>query len=188
MSDIRKERVIQKYKTELEQMMTDLDFKRYFGVDVPILKYSELEGYEDINELLPNDKDFKIILTESEYNSGHWCCITKYGNNIEWYDSYAEHPDGQLSFIPQSIKKMLGQNHHHLTRLLKTVKPDQKIIFNNKPFQVLQDGVNTCGRHVICRILCMRFGYTLPEYQQLLKRKKKETGKPYDILIVDWIK
>jgi hypothetical protein len=185
--DIRKQKVIDNYKRLLETMMTDLDFKRYFGLDVPILKYSELSEYNDINELLPNDKDFKIILTESEYNSGHWCAIMKYGNNIEWFDSYAEHPDGQLSFIPQQIKKMLGQNHHHLTRLLKTVKPNQKIIFNNKPFQVLKDGINTCGRWIIARILTMRMGYTLPEFQQLLKKKKQETGKPYDILICDWI-
>lgn len=188
MSQIKKERIINKYIEQLAHMITDLDFKRYFGMDVPIMKYSELESYDDINELLPNNRDFKIILTESDYNSGHWCCLMKYDNNIEWFDSYGENPDGALSFIPQQIKKMLGQNHHHLTRLLKTVKPDQKIIFNKKAFQVLKDGVNTCGRWVIARILTMRFGYTLPDFQELLKNKKKETGKPYDILITDWIK
>jgi hypothetical protein len=33
----------------------------------------------------------------------------------------------------------------------------------------------------------MRFGYTLPEFIEKLKKKKSETGKPYDILISDWI-
>ena len=42
-------------------MMTDLDFKRYFDKDVPILKYSELGNYSNIEELLPEDKSFVIV-------------------------------------------------------------------------------------------------------------------------------
>jgi hypothetical protein len=188
MSELKKQMIINNYKKALEYMMTDLDFKRYFGLDVPIIKYSELSNYNNMEELLPNDKDFKIVLTESDFNSGHWCCIMRYNNNIEWFDSYGVHPEGQLSFIPLQVKQMLGQNKHHLTRLLKTLKPNQKIIFNNKALQVLKDGVNTCGRWVVARILTMRIGYTLPDFLNLLKNKKKETGKPYDILITDWIK
>jgi hypothetical protein len=188
MNDSKKQMIINNYIKSLETMMTDLEFKRYFGLDVPIIKYSELSNYNNMEELLPNDKDFKIILTESEYNSGHWCCIMRYGNIIEWFDSYGVHPEGQLSFIPLPIKQMLGEDKYHLTRLLKTLKPNQKIIFNNKAFQVLKDGVNTCGRWVIARILTMRIGYNLQDFIDLLKKKKQQTGKPYDILICDWIK
>ena len=188
MSEARKQKVINHYIKCLEYMMTDLDFKRYFGDNVPILKYSELGNYSNIQELLPEDKSFVIVLTESEYNSGHWCALMRYGKTIEWFDAYGVHPEGQLSFIPDTIKKMLGEDKYHLSKLLKTMPSDMKFVYNNKKFQVLKDGVNTCGRWVVARILMMRFGYTLPEFIEKLKRKKNETGKPYDVLVCDWIK
>ena len=43
MSKIQKERLINYYKEAMSKMMSDLDFKRNFGEDVPIIKYSELE-------------------------------------------------------------------------------------------------------------------------------------------------
>jgi hypothetical protein len=187
--DRKKEKAINHYKKCLTSMITDLDFQRYFGPEVKnnIMKYSELENYSDINELLPNDKDFKVILTESKRNEGHWCCLSKYKNKIEWFDSYAEHPDGQLSFIPKVVKKMLGQNKNYLTKLLKTARDDQEIVYNNDKLQVLDDEIATCGRWCIARLLTMRLGYTLPEFLDLVKRKSTETGKPPDILICDWI-
>lgn len=187
MSEIRKQKLINHYTKCLEYMMTDLDFKRYFGDDVPILKYSELGNYNNIQELLPEDKSFVIVLTESEYNSGHWCVLMRYGNTIEWFDAYGVHPEGELSFIPKAVKKMLGQDKYYLSRLLETMPSNMKFVYNNKKFQVLKDGVNTCGRWVVARILMMRFGYTLPEFIEKLKRKKRETSKPYDILMCDWI-
>ena len=171
-------------------MISDLDFKKYFGEDVPILKYSELENFKNIEELLPNNRDYKIILTESKFNEGHWCCLMRYDNVIEWFDSYGKkggHPEGQLSFIPGIIKKMLGQNKHHLTRLLKTVPKDYKVVFNNTPLQVLREGVNTCGKWCIARIQSMKLGYTLEDFIDLLNRTCDDTGKPYDIVICDWI-
>jgi len=62
----RKEAVINYYKKLLDQMINDCDFKRWFGEGVKIKKYSELKEYSDIYDLLPNDKDFVIILTEEK--------------------------------------------------------------------------------------------------------------------------
>ena len=71
---------IKKYKKLLSQMFSESDFKRYFNIENKIMKFSELAQYENIQELLPNDNDFKIILTEVRPISGHWCCLLRKNN------------------------------------------------------------------------------------------------------------
>lgn len=88
----QKENLIRKYEMELARMMSDKDIERYLG-EGSVIKYSDLANYKNINELLPKDIDFKVILTEQEYNSGHWCALMKYKNIIEWFDSYGMRPD-----------------------------------------------------------------------------------------------
>ena len=76
---------IDKYKKSLSVMISSDDFSRFLD-DVgsnKILKYSELQKYNTMDELLPEKTDYKIILTESQINSGHWCCILKYNDTID---------------------------------------------------------------------------------------------------------
>jgi len=66
------EKLVKQYKLKLAVMMSDSDIRRWLGLDGDyIMKYSELAGYETLEELLPHDKSFKIILTEDSYNKGH---------------------------------------------------------------------------------------------------------------------
>lgn len=188
MSKIQKERLINYYKEAMAKMMSDLDFKRNFGEDVPIIKYSELENYNNINDLLPKKGDFVIILTETKKNEGHWCCMMRGKDSFEWFDSYGEHPTGELNFIPIFVKKMLNQNSYQLIRLLKTIPKDMKLEYNSNKLQVLKDGINTCGRWCIARIHCFRMGYTLEDFLNKVIDKSDETGKPPDVLMCDWIK
>ena len=181
-------------KNKLARMITDADFAKYFS-DAPekILKYSQLADIKDIDELLPNDKDYRVILTESKRNEGHWCCIMKYTDSegkkwIEWFDSYSGKPDSELKFIPEPIKKMLGQDKNYLSRILKTVKPPYNILYNATKYQKLKDGINTCGRWCIARLLFFHIGYSLKDFKDFVKESSKlQGGKPYDILMTDWI-
>lgn len=183
----RKEALIKRYEMELERMMSDSDIERYLGDDC-IIKYSDLANYSNINELLPKDTDFKVILTEQQYNSGHWCCLLKYKNIIEWFDSYGMRPDGQFSYISTITKHLLGQGGNMLSKLLKDSKrKDQKVFYNKRRFQVSQDHVNTCGRWVVARILAMRCGYEIDDFIEKVDDKMDETKKPADVLVVDWI-
>lgn len=195
LQELATEKKFNETKQKLEQMITDEDFSKYF-TDAPekILKYSQLADIKDINELLPNEKDYRVILTESKRNEGHWCCIMKYTDGktgkkwIEWFDSYSGKPDSELKFIPAPIKKMLGQDENHLSRILKTVKPPYNIMYNATKYQTLKDGINTCGRWCICRLMMFHIGYTLPEFKAFIKESSKmQGGKPYDILMTDWI-
>ena len=182
-----KKQVIEHYKKELEKMFSDAEFDRYFGKG-KVIKYSDLADYSNINELLPNNKDFKIILVESQYNCGHWVAVMKYGDIIEWWNSYGTKPEYDFKFIPTTIKHLLGQGGNLLTKLLNTRSKEQKLYYNKKKFQNLADGVNTCGRWCIARILAMLVGYELDDFIKKVEDKCEETGKPPDILVCDWIK
>lgn len=188
MTKIAKENLIKHYKEELARMMSDADFKRYFGGDGKIIKYSDLSNYNTINDLLPNDKDFRVVLIENKYNQGHWVALLKYGDIIEWFNSYGTKPEYDFKFIPTPIKNFLGQGGNLLTNILKTKDKKQKVYYNKKKFQTINDGVNTCGRWVIARCLAMQCGYELDDFIDKVEEKHEETGKPFDILVVDWIK
>lgn len=184
--DDLKDHLINMYKIELKKMVGESDFVRNLGLDVKnkILKYSELENYNNIDELIPIKNDYRILLLESKKNVGHWVCLIRTGDTLEFFDSYGKTHKGELKFIPKFINKMLNQEDDYLTRIMKSSKNP---IFSTLHLQSNNPNVCTCGRHVICRILTGKAGYDLTAYSKLLNKESKKQKKPIDILMCDWI-
>jgi len=182
----QEQQLIEHYERELQKMMSDKDFERYLGGG-HVIKYSDLANYSNINDLLPQNKDFKIMLIESSPNCGHWVCLMKYGDIIEYFNSYGTKPEYDFKFIPTHTKYLLGQGGNLLTNLLRTKSPGQKVFYNKKRFQNNIEGINTCGRWVTARILAMLMGFELDDFIVKAEDKSRDTGKPFDILAVDWI-
>ena len=94
----------QKLQQQIKEEITDGDLTRYFGKRdfKNIIKYSELANYSSIQQLLPRNKSWKIILIENEHNSGHWTLLLRYNNTIEWFNSHMEHFPVQnwILFLP----------------------------------------------------------------------------------------
>ena len=182
------EKVWHSYKLRLAMMITDVDIKRWLGDnDDMILRYCQLANYNTIDEVVPHDGSFKFILTEDRANQGHWCVLVRYNDTIEWFDPIGMRPDGELSFIPRAIKLCLGQDKHHLSSLLKRTTW-LKLIWNKMKLQKVKPGINTCGKWCIARVVFMKMGYNLKMFQDLIQSEVEETGKPSDVLVVDWIK
>ena len=118
--DKQQKKVVKPTKEELAKMITGEFIDRYLHEgSTKIIKYSELGKYynDTVEELLPIDNDYRIILIEQNYNSGHWCCIMRYGKTIEWFDPYGIKPPNELNFISTIKNKMLGQNKKTLLNL-----------------------------------------------------------------------
>ena len=68
--------------------MSDNDIYNYLP-DALILSYPQLKSYKSIDELLPRNTDYVIILyieQESLHNqSGHWTTLYKYNNQYICY-------------------------------------------------------------------------------------------------------
>jgi hypothetical protein len=169
--------------------ITDGDIRRYFGdgVESKILKYSELADYATIDDLLPKERDFRIILIEDSYNKGHWCCILKYDKTIEWFNPYGVRPDAQKNMLGKMRNRLLGQEEDYLTKLMKASK-GYKLIYNKARLQKLKNGINTCGRWIILRIICMKdMMMTLSQFIKMIDETKKASGLPADALAAIWI-
>jgi len=169
--------------------LTDGDISRYFGggAESKILKYSELANYKHIDELLPKERDFRVILVVDSHINGHLFCILKYNYNIEWFNPYGVRPDGQKNLLGKLRNQMLGQAEDYMTNLMKSSK-GYKLIYNKARLQKLRQGINTCGRWIILRIICMKdMSMDLKMFIKMVKDTQEATGLPADALVAIWI-
>lgn len=180
------QKTIDKYIRSLSTMISDSDFSKFLDdATDKIIKYSEFQNYDNIITLLPNEVDYRIVLTEMEEpNSGHWCCLMRRGNKYEWFDSYGVKPDGELNYVVKSLKKLFGEDKHYLSKLIKPIKKNFQ--YNPVKLQVLKDGINTCGRWTIVRLICFKLGYNLDDFLKFIMKSCAELNKPPDVVIVDY--
>jgi hypothetical protein len=166
---------------------------RKFLPNAKIIKYSELKNYNSIIDLLPKDNTYAVILYENQKNSGHWVCIMRYKKNnhniIEFFDSLADdgRPDSQLKWIDKKTNLLLGQGKPLLTELLQKI--DIPVIYNKLKFQSegnLKDGnqINTCGKHVVFRILnLLDKKMSLKDYIDFMNDIKIKSKNTYDEIV-----
>jgi len=163
--------------------MDDSELKHYLP-KTPIITYPELSKFNSIDELLPNDKTYAIILYQDSPNKGHWVAVLKYNNLYEYFDSYGNKIDDPLNWISLGIRKELDQTTPYLSNLLK----GKSTKWNNKKFQRESPEVSTCGRHCVFRILNNEENnINLNEYKKIMEKMKKETGMDYDEIVSEYV-
>jgi len=170
--------------------LTDEDLTRYLGGSIGenIIKYSSLKDYKSITDLLPSDKSYKIILIEDDINKGHWVLALRMNGTVEFFNSYGEPVDKQKSMIGECKNALLGQTKNYLSKLFRSRPKDIKYVWNDKALQRQKEGINTCGRWVILRILMMKdMNMELDEFQRVMKNNKRLSGLPYDALVSIYI-
>jgi len=170
--------------------MTGEDLERCTGVAPgDIIKYSALDDYKSIEDLLPTDGAFKIILIEDKYNSGHWVAVFRRGKTIEYFNSYGAKWDTDWKFINRMMRTILGENTNEMTRLMDKAESDGwKVIWNKRKFQKLGNNIQTCGRWVSMRIETFKMGYDLADFDKMINRFKSESGGNTDWVVAKYIK
>jgi len=175
---------INEINNKIEQPLTDDDLKKFLGKNVKsnIIKYSDLEQYNSINDLLPNNKDYKIILIENSFNVGHWVAIMKYDKTIEYFNSYGTNPIYDLNYVGKNNNIVLNQSKQYIKNLLDdAINENYIVVYNKKKFQKLKNSINTCGRHVVSRIIALtKLNLDLEKYIKLLDKYKKKYNINYD--------
>ena len=162
--------------------LSDADIKRVLGSDCRIIKYSQLKRYNSIEALLSKDVDYVILLYQDQPNRGHWCCLSRYANTIEFHDPYGTYPDKELLWIPMKMRKQLKQDKPYLTYLFD--KTDMGVIYNNVKYQDLDGDIKTCGSHCAHRIYrLIHNSMTLKDYYKYMTTMKKRTKHTYDELV-----
>jgi hypothetical protein len=170
-----------KIKDILAEPLGDDDIRFYFP-NAKIMLYSDLQNYKSIDSLLPEENDYVFLLYENSPNNGHWVCVLRYDDTIEFFDSYGGAPDTQLSWTDCPSRHSLNQAVPYLTNLFKGCP--YTVVYNPEDYQEERKNVNTCGRHCVFRVKnLMTYKRRLEDYYRLMKKLRKEMGLPYDIIV-----
>lgn len=170
-----------KIKDVKADAMSDKLIRKYLP-NCKILKYNEFKKFKNLNQIIPNNKDYIIILYETSPNSGHWCCLMNYDDNYEYFDSYGKEPSNPLSWNNPNVNIMLGQDKPYLNYLIESSNKDT--YYNDIDYQSTKNDINTCGRHCIFRILCMlKKNYNLKQYYKFMKSLKNKSNEQYDSIV-----
>ena len=183
------------FKKILSYSYSDDDIRHYLP-DAKIIEYKDLSRYNNIFELLPEDKSYVFILVETKKRSGHWTCIMRVGNgatNGKFYyvDSYGKSVDDELKFINPWWRKQLQEDEKLLTKLIKN--SPYKLEYMARKLQTDKKFDCTCARYCIMFILKFLQGKNIGEVLDwidfLIENNNLEKYKElkYDIIVVEQI-
>lgn len=137
-------------KQVVSYALSDGDIRHMLGDGISILAYPELEQKRDIDECFDRKGRCIVLYLRDSPTSGHWCCLIRRPNAIEFFDPYGEAPEEQKEGLSQSRLEALDMEQPLLTALLK--KKGLPVYYNTHPFQKLRNDIATCGRHCVVRL------------------------------------
>ena len=180
------------FKEEIEEVieepLDDSEIRDYLP-DAKILKYSELAKYRHINELLPEETDYAIVLYLDGQNKGHWTAVLKYKNVYEMFDPYGvKELDEQLKWVPCPQRIKLQVAIPYMTRLFNTIEKPHKGILSTFDYQDDKTNVNSCGRHCVYRILkLLDNGMNINQYYNHMRDLRRKFNLTYDEIVSTYV-
>ena len=162
--------------------ISDTELK-YYLPDCNIKTYPELRNIKDIEELLPKNDSYFILLYLDTPNSGHWTTLKRFNNDIQYFCSYGTYPDKQMNWYGKELREELGESELYLTKLLN--RTGLNVNYNDIDYQNKDNlDIVTCGRQCINFIKSKK---DLKQYFKMMSKLKKDSGKDYDELVSDKI-
>lgn len=148
--------------------LSDEDIQKVMG-GVKLFKYPELNRMSHIDEAFDSKGRAMMLYLTEDANTGHWVCMIKHGNTIEYFDPYGGYkPDSERKWLSPEKLQALGQAEPTLSRLIH--EGGYKVISNPYHFQKEGGDVNTCGRHCCSRLLFSHL--PLKEYKNMITESK----------------
>ena len=84
-------------KQVMRKPLSEDDLKTILGKDTKVITYPDLAKSDTLEQLLPQPYDFIIILLLETPTSGHWTALIRNPSQVEYFDSYGNPPDYDLS-------------------------------------------------------------------------------------------
>lgn len=141
-------------KQEVARSLSDTDIKRFLKNKTKIIQYSELNKYNNIDDLL-KPYGHVILLYMTAKNYGHWTLIMKREpNEIHFFDSYGYKPDEEFKFIDNEFRAASNQIYKKIVDMLYNSPYD--ITYNEYKLQgksTKKQQISTCGRWCLGRLL-----------------------------------
>ena len=120
--------------------LSDSDIRKIIGSKTKIIKFSQLANYNSIEQLLPHNGDYLVLLFESAMDSGHWTALLRYNDTIEFFGSYGGEPHDILRWTSQKKKKRrsLGEDEDYLTEMFDRTELPVIIILSNTNQRIMK--------------------------------------------------
>lgn len=144
-----------------------------------VILIRDLGLYSSIDEMI-HPHDCCYLLYEFKDRVGHWCCLTRRGGLIEFFDPYGKPIDSQIEFIPGAFAKATGQDRKLLTQLLIDCPYD--ISYNEFSFQRWDKETKNCGRW--CGMRCLLKLMTLEQFNTLFLEDYEKGGSDYIVSLL----
>lgn len=146
------------------------DIQRILKPDTRIFTYPDFATFDTIDDAFDDlGRCIFLFLTESK-TAGHWLCMMKRGDTIEYWDSYGEKPEAQRSWLSQDELEELGQGEPYLLNLLQ--QSGYKVYYNTHKYQKTSPIDNECGRWCCARLVCKDISND--EFLKLVKKGMKD--------------
>lgn len=155
------------YENLKGKALSENDILRLIDGKANLMTYNQLQKCKTLDEALGKDKAL-VLLYEVAPNYGHWTCVFDRNGTIEVFDSYGMYPDDEIDFVPKQFKKLNYKKLRYLSKLLYESK--KRIEYNEVPLQSDEEGISTCGRWVIVRLI----------YRDVPQNKFADFFKKYD--------
>ena len=130
--------------------LSNEDLSKYFDGKVNIVMYNDLNNTTIEKMLSPYDRYIMLYQFPGQ-NVGHWVCGFRKSDGLHVFDPYGLKPDQPFDIEgidnPQTYSSMLDQYQASGT----------KVIVDSHKYQHFKRGIDTCGRHVFCRVKLSQF-------------------------------
>ncbi len=146
--------------------LSDDDLRRLLGSNIKIQTYPQLADYDSIDEVFDDLGRGILLFPNASPTMGHWTCLIKRPNKIEFFDPYGEAPEDQKDGMSKSRLEALDIERPYLTRLLRA--SGKPVFYNTHAFQKDRASIATCGRHCAVRLLYGPF--TLDKYKKTIDK------------------
>ena len=117
-----------------------------YGINIKFIPYQDIKNVKKIDDLLPC-----ILLYQLHYPVGHWVCLFKNQEGINYFDSTGNFPDELLKTNFDNIqgRKKLNADYTYLADLM--FKNGEKIIYNEIELQ--PENTMWCGHISFMRLM-----------------------------------
>lgn len=162
--------------------LSDGDIRTILGDDISILPYPALKDKATIDDVLDKHGRAIILYLNESPTVGHWVCLLRTRDGIEFFDPYGDPPDTQVDDVPAELRTQLEMDQPYLSHLLA----NRRVRVNRHRFQAERRDVNTCGRWYVARLLYA--GKPLSYFKRVVEKSGLSPNEFVVGLTARWLK
>ena len=125
-------------KNELAYALSDKDLQKIHKGNFFI--YNDLSNFDNIDDVFGEHNVCYILIETDRKNNGHYVCLIRRGNMIEFFDSYSKGIEKQKEYVRPELLDL----NNHISNML--INSHYRVSYNHYRFQDDDPNIATCGR------------------------------------------